>query len=324
MYLGNGSCCNGMDPAVQEQISRTMETFSADMGHIDGVQLPQRTCDNWDLIHNFQARDDDILIVTYPKAGTTWMQEVVDMVMHEADVEKCMQAPCFVRVPFIELVPPAPMLSGMDQAITMDSPRVLKTHLPLKLLPPSIWEKNSKVIYVARNAKDCLVSYFHFHRMNKGLPDPGSWESFVSAFLTGDVAWGSWFDHVIDWWKAKDRHQILYVFYEDMIEDLKREIRKVMKFLGKDLSEEVLEKIHRHTTFQAMKENPMANYSSIPSAVFNQSISPFMRKGTVGDWKNHFLVAQNDEFEEEYKRKMEGSGLNFRTQLSENRIVGHF
>ncbi|MEE6526411.1 hypothetical protein FKM82_027060 [Ascaphus truei] len=116
--------------------------------------------------------------------------------------------------------------------------------------------------------------------MNKGLPDPGSWESFVSAFLSGDVAWGSWFDHVIDWWKAKDRHQILYVFYEDMIEDLKREIRKVMKFLGKDLSEEVLEKIHRHTTFQAMKENPMANYSSIPSAVFNQSISPFMRKGT--------------------------------------------
>ncbi|MEE6519471.1 hypothetical protein FKM82_031317 [Ascaphus truei] len=172
-----------------------------------------------------------------------------------------------------------------------------------------------QVIYVARNAKDCLVSYFHFQRMNKGLPDPGSWGSYFSAFLSGDVPWGSWFDHVIDWWKAKDRHQILYVFYEDMIKDPRREIQKVMSFLGKDPSEEVLQKIQHHTSFQAMKENPMANYSTIPSFVMDHSISPFMRKGTVGDWKNHFLVAQNEIFEVEYKRRMEGNGLAFRTQL---------
>eukprot|EP00079_Xenopus_tropicalis_P014088 XP_002944661.3 PREDICTED: sulfotransferase 1C2-like [Xenopus tropicalis] len=158
-----------------------------------------------------------------------------------------------------------------------------------------------------------MVSYYYFQKISKSLPDPGTWENYFSTFLSGDVPWGSWFDHVIGWGKAMDKHQILFIFYEDMIEDPMREIRKVMKFLGKDLSEEVLENIKYHTSFQAMKENPMTNFSLHPNV--DQTISLFMRKGTVGDWRNHFSVAQNIIFDEEYKKKMEGSGLNFRTEL---------
>ncbi|KAM4697363.1 sulfotransferase 1C1-like [Rhinophrynus dorsalis] len=304
-----------MDAAAMEKMMKDMENFKFVMGHIDGVPLPESTCQIWDRIHNFQARDEDILVATYPKAGTTWVQEIVDLIMAEGDVQKSMRAPCFIKIPFLELAVPEPIPLGLDVAEKMPSPRIIKTHLPVQLVPPSFWEKNTKVVYVARNAKDCMVSYYHFQRMNKGLPDPGTWENYFSTFLFGEVPWGSWFDHVIGWWKAKDKHRILYIFYEDMIEDPRREIQKVMMFLGKDLSEDVLEKICQHTSFQTMKENPMANYSTIPTFVMDQSISPFMRKGVVGDWKNHFLVAQNEVFEEEYRRRMEGTGLAFRTQL---------
>ncbi|XP_041432894.1 sulfotransferase 1C4 isoform X1 [Xenopus laevis] len=290
-----------MDPAVTEEMVKGMENFQFTMGHIEGVSLPSTLCDVWDSICNFQAREDDILIATYPKAGTTWMQEIVDLILQEGDVQKSMRAPIFIKVPFIEIVPPKPMPSGVELAQKMASPRILKTHFPINLVPPSFLEKKVKVVYVARNAKDCMVSYYYFQKMNKILPDPGTWDSYFSAFLAGDVPWGSWFDHVIGWWKAVDKHQILFIFYEDMIKDPMHEIRKVMKFLGKDLSDEVLENIKYRTSFQAMKENPMSNYTTLPKAIFDQTISPFMRKGTVGDWKTHFSVAQNIIFDEEYK-----------------------
>ncbi|XP_077303576.1 sulfotransferase 1C1-like [Lithobates pipiens] len=285
------------------------------LGCISGVPLDQRTCDTWSDILNFQAHPKDILVAAYPKAGITWLQEIVDMIFTDGDVEKCRRAPTYDRHPFIEAVAPKPVPSGLQLAQSMKPPRILKTHLPVHVLPPSFWDQNCKVIYIARNAKDSMVSYFHFQRMNKGLPDPGNWETYFSSFLSGNVPWGSWFDHVLGWWNAKDHHQVLYIFYEDLIEDPRLEIGKVMRFLGKDLSEEVLEKIYQHTTFQAMKENPMANYSTIPSFVMDQSISSFMRKGIVGDWRNHFTVSQHIIFEEEYKRRMEGKGLVFRTQL---------
>ncbi|XP_069840588.1 sulfotransferase 1C1-like [Dendropsophus ebraccatus] len=303
-----------MDPELVKKLEEEVKNTTFKMGEIQGVPLPENSCDIWDQIYNFQARDDDILISTFPKAGTTWMQEIVDLIMLNGDVERCMRAPCFVKVPFIDLNP-KPMPSGVDAANAMESPRLLKTHLPIQLVPPSFWEKNVKVIYVARNAKDCMVSYFCFQRMNKGLPDPGTWKEYFSTFLAGNIPWGSWFDHVIGWWKAKDKYQILYIFYEDMIEDPKREIRKISKFLGKDLTDEVLDTICHHTSFDTMKNNPMANFTALPSFIFDQSISPFMRKGKVGDWKNHFLVAQNIIFDEEYQKKMEGSGLSFRTEL---------
>ncbi|XP_028914037.1 sulfotransferase 1C4-like [Ornithorhynchus anatinus] len=278
--------------------------------YVRGILQPTDTCRTWDLIWNFSAKPDDLLIATYPKAGTTWTQEIVDMIQQEGDVDKCRRAPTHQRNPFIEwIIPQFP--SGVELALEMPSPRILKTHLPVQLLPPSFWEKNCKIIYVARNAKDNLVSYYHFHRMNKALPDPGTWNEFFENFLSGKVCWGSWHDHVKGWWEVKDKYRILYLFFEDIKENPKREIRKVMEFMGKKLPEEVLDKIVHHTSFDVMKANPMANYSSIPSKVMDHSVSPFMRKGVVGDWKNHFTVAQNERFDEDYREKMADSPLVF-------------
>lgn len=299
-----------MDPEVIEKIVQEMAAFTPGMGNIEGVPMLQDICNEWDAIHGFQARDGDVVVASYPKSGTTWMQEIMDFILQEGDVEKSLRAPCFIKVPFLEMAK-----TSLELANTMPSPRLLKIHLPVHLVPPSFWEKNTKIVYVARNPKDCMVSYYYFQKSDQTLPDPGPFENYFSVFLSGNVSWGSWFDHVIGWWKAKDRHQILYIFYEDMIEDPQREIRKVMTFLEKDLSDEVLQKILQHTSFESMKKNPMVNFSVLPNSVIDQSISPFMRKGKVGDWKNHFLVSQNILFDEEYEKRMACSGLRFRMEL---------
>lgn len=108
---------------------------------------------------------------------------------------------------------------------------------------------------------------------------------------------------------------MLFLFYEDIKRDPKQEIQKVMKFMEKNLDGAVLDTIVQETTFEKMKANPMTNRSTAPKTILDQSISPFMRKGIVGDWKNHFTVAQNERFDEIYRQKMEGTSINFCTEL---------
>ncbi|XP_034991681.1 sulfotransferase 1C2 isoform X1 [Zootoca vivipara] len=282
---------------------------------IEGVLFPSILCKHWSTIQGFKARPDDLLICTYPKAGTTWIQQIVSMVQHKGDLEKCNQKPIYERMPFIEMPPIKPFLSGVEQAELMPSPRILKSHLPVQLLPPSFWEQKCKVIYVARNAKDNVVSYFHFHHMSKIMAETGTWNEFLENFIAGKVAWGSWSDHVRGWWEAKDCHPVLYLFYEDMKEDPAREIRKVVQFMGLELPESVLNQIVQHTKFESMKANPMANYSTMPSFLMDHTVSPFMRKGTVGNWKKHFTVAQSEWLDDACAQLLKGSGLNFRTEL---------
>ncbi|XP_064425415.1 sulfotransferase 1C1 [Latimeria chalumnae] len=279
---------------------------------LDGLPLSELLEANWEEVKRFKAFPDDLLIASYPKAGTTWLQEIVDMILNDGDVEKCRRAPIYDRIPFLETVEPKPIPSGLDQLAQMARPCVIKTHLPFHLTPKSFWEQDTKAIYIARNGKDNMVSYFYFDQMTTSQPDPGTWEEYFQKFLSGNLTWGSWYDHVKGWWDAKDKHRILYLFYEDVKQDPKREIQKVVRFLEKDLGEETLERIVHHTSFDVMKKNPMANYSIIPKSFFNTDVSQFMRKGVIGDWKNHFTVAQNEIFDEDYRQKMAATSLKFR------------
>ncbi|XP_076193055.1 sulfotransferase 1B1-like isoform X2 [Aptenodytes patagonicus] len=169
--------------------------------------------------------------------------------------------------------------SGTDLLATMPSPRVVKTHLPAHILPKSFWENRCKMIYVGRNAKDVAVSFYHFDLMNKFQPHPGTWAQYLEEFMAGRVAYGSWYDHVKDYWERRKDHPILYLFYEDLKEDLRREIAKVARFLGRELPEAALDTVTQHTSFEAMRDNPTTNYSMVPSHLMDQGISPFMRKG---------------------------------------------
>ncbi|XP_054849527.1 sulfotransferase 1B1-like [Eublepharis macularius] len=280
-----------------------------------GIPLMEPIAHQWAPIENFEARVDDLLISTYPKSGTTWMQEIVDLIFATGDVEKARRAPVYVRIPCLEICSPPPVPSGVDRLVNAPSPRVIKSHLPFQLLPKSFLEKNCKIIYVARNAKDNLVSYYFYDLMNRTQPDPGPWDGYVKKFMEGKVAWGSWYDHVRRCWDERANHRILYVFYEDMKEDLAHEIRRVKDFLEVELSEDIVQKIAHHTSFQIMKDNPMANYDTLPSTFLDRTKSSFMRKGEVGDWKNYFTVAQREAFDADYQRKMEGTTLRFRDVL---------
>lgn len=282
---------------------------------VRGVPLMSHIAENFDSVWAFRPDPSDLLIATYPKAGTTWTQEIVDLLLHNGDADACKRAPTPVRSPFLEICGPPPIPSGLDLLKNMDPPRFIKTHLPFQLVPPAFWENKCKTIYVARNAKDNLVSYYYFDCMNMTQPEPGTWEEYVQKFMRGELSWGSWYDHVKGYWKEKDNKNILYLFYEDMKENPRREIERIMRYLDVSVSDEVISKIVELTSFEKMKDNPMANYTCIPAPVFDHSKSAFMRKGRVGDWRNHFTPEQQKIFEEDYKEKMKDVAIPFRNLI---------
>ncbi|XP_012515302.1 PREDICTED: sulfotransferase family cytosolic 1B member 1 [Propithecus coquereli] len=288
--------------------------FRRELVDVQGIPLFWGTAEEWSTVESLEAQPDDLLISTYPKSGTTWISEILDLIYNNGDADKCKRDAIYNRVPTIELIIPG-IISGVEQLKNLQSPRLVKTHLPVQLLPSSFWKNDCKMIYVARNAKDVAVSYYYFYQMAKLQLEPGTWEEFLDKFMTGKVAFGSWYDHVKGWWEKKKDYRILYLFYEDMKENPKYGIQKLLKFLEKDMPEEIVNKILYHSSFDVMKQNPSANYTTVTKEGMDHSVSPFMRKGISGDWKNQFTVAQYEKFEEDYKRKMKGSTLQFRSEI---------
>ncbi|KAM6301521.1 sulfotransferase 1 family member D1-like [Aegotheles albertisi] len=290
------------------------EALREELGSLHGMPLYKLFIEGWPRVETFQARADDLLIATYPKSGTTWLSEILDMIYQDGSVEKCRRDAIYNRVPFLEMTVPK-MPSGVEQLEKTPSPRLVKTHLPVHLLPTSFWDKGCKVIYMARNPKDVVISYYYFYQMAKMHPDPGTLGEFLEDFMSGKVAYGSWYEHVQGWWKKKQEKQVLYLFYEDMKKDPQREVKKILQFLGKEVSEGTVAKILHYTSFQEMKKNPAANYETLPTTVMDHNISPFLRKGNTGDWKNHFTVAQNERFDQHYQEHMAGSDLHFQMEV---------
>ncbi|XP_044034963.1 sulfotransferase family 2, cytosolic sulfotransferase 2 [Siniperca chuatsi] len=247
----------------------------------------------------FTFRPDDIVIVTYPKSGTTWLQEIVPLIMSGGDPASVETIPNWDRVPWLE--------ENRASVLNLEqrpSPRMFSTHFQYNMMPPSFFERKPKVIYVMRNPKDVFTSSFHYYGMASFLVNPGPQSEFLRKFLHGKVMFGSWFDHVKSWLNAEDKERIMYISYEEMIMDLKDSVARIAQFLEKSLDNEVIEKIADRCLFKNMKQNNMSNYSAVPCEFMDQTKSEFLRKGIAGDWKNQLTVAEAEYFDAVYKDKM--------------------
>ncbi|MGH0186644.1 UNVERIFIED_CONTAM: hypothetical protein FKN15_022265 [Acipenser sinensis] len=150
-----------------------------------------------------------------------------------------------------------------------------------------------------------LISNVHQVPYLDTLENFGIRDSDVFAVTYPKSVFGSsWFDHIKEWYKHKEEFDFLYITYEEMVKDLRAAVVKISNFLGNQTDDRTIETIVDKCTFKNMRCNPSANYQMIPKVFLDHKKGEFMRKGKVGDWKNHFTVAQNERFDEVYQEKM--------------------
>ncbi|EFX84144.1 hypothetical protein DAPPUDRAFT_301389 [Daphnia pulex] len=278
-------------------------------GYVALPEYPKKA----ETVYNLKPRADDVYVLTFPKCGTTWMQELVWLVVNDCNFEKA-KAPLNIRSPFLEIC--GHVMRDVEEMEEMTEPRIIKSHLPLYLLNPKLLD-TSKVVYVARNPKDVLVSYFHYHRLIHFHQFTGDLESFADYFMSDKVYASPFFPHLLDAWSKRRHPNLLFVFYEDLKQNLRGEIEKVVSFLGKSLTEEQLTRLTQHLHVDQFAKNEAVNYEICKELGFMNNTGNFIRKGKTGDWKNHFSSELNARIDLWIESNLKGSDLTFITELDQ-------
>jgi len=216
------------------------------------------------------------------------------------------------------------------------SPRVLNTHYRLDVLPKTF--RGKKTVCVLRNPKDVAAS-FYFHRKkrvsNIGMDEKKreellaklTFSAFLGAFLfDNDCPYGRYFDYVEYMWSLRDDPNLLLVHFEDLKRDPVEVIQQVNEFIGTNRSPELVQNIAEATNFASMREGKKDSTNRLLEKTRNMkeqgeeskekrlvnSAQDIYRKGEIGDWKNHFTVADNELFDACLDRWAVGKEIPFR------------
>ncbi|XP_044522212.1 sulfotransferase 2A1 [Gracilinanus agilis] len=250
----------------------------------------------------FEVRNQDVIIVTYPRSGTHWMIDIISLIYSKGDATWIKSVPFWKRSPWIEIE------YGMEMVKNKADPRLFTSHLPIHLFPKTYFTSKAKVIYLARNPKDIIVSLYHLQKQMPFSQSCLTFEQVFEKFQQGNVPFGSWFDHIKGWLSRKDPESFLLLTYEELHQDLKASVEQICHFLGKELREKEISSVMENAVFPVVKRHILENNEHMPTENMEHIKVQIMRKGICGDWKNHFTVAQVHAFNKLYQEKMEELG----------------
>ena len=262
----------------------------------DGIAVPIFARPRQQIRDNFKIRaETDIIVATYQKSGTTWTQNILRHLLWPEDTSNKVLAD---RVPWLSY--PSPTFTEIE---AMVNPRVFKTHDPAQWIDDIVAGTRAKIVFVYRSARDVAVSYYKHMSLHPRMS--ASFQNFYRDMFRDPArcSHGLWEDHLAGYLAQRSTRNMLVLRFEDMKEDLPREIRKIAEFIGVEAKEELVQRIAEKTDFSYMKNDITCNYSHF------YKHSEFMRCGKVGAWRGYLTEEQARDLEEVEKRIYEEFGV---------------
>lgn len=138
---------------------------------------------------------------------------------------------------------------------TLPSPRLMKSHLPAYLLPKAIWNVQSKVIYIHRDAKDVVVSLYHMVGNHPTIQFNPSKSQIFSDFCDDRIYLCPFYPHIHSFKQLRHLKHVLLVSYEELSANTFASVKRISEFLECSYSDEQLEQLVQHVSFKKMRDN---------------------------------------------------------------------
>lgn len=256
-------------------------------------------------------REDDVIVATPAKSGTTWMQTIcVSLVLGPPPWGR----PLADISPWLDMnIEPVDQVHARLEAQTHR--RVIKSHTPLDGLPS---HPGVRYVCVGRDPRDVALSWDGHARnadseqtvrarvravgmddlaelgidpANPPAPPPEDPAERFCLFVDNEklsVEGGSFLGfatHMRQAWEARNRDDVLLVHYADLRADLAGEMRRVAAFLGIDVDETDWPALVEAAGFDAMRARADDLAPGTPSGIWKDN-RQFFAEARLGGWRS--------------------------------------
>jgi aryl sulfotransferase len=274
------------------------------------TELPKKTreqqCVVWDSarLNDFRFRPDDIMICTWSKTGTTWMQQLIGQLLFNGDPE--LFGTSMSVWPEFRLLPKEQWFA-MAEAQTHR--RYIKTHSPLHALP---FDPKIKYVYIGRDVRDVIWSMYHHqssftaaaYEAFNAVPDrigsplaPHNCDitNYYHTFLDHNIARGltddtEFWTHVQEFWNVRHLPNVLLVHFANLKSDFKGEAQRIARFLDIKVDDSLWPQIVGNCSLEHMRM--LAKKNEMLDVIFEGGGNSFFNKGTNGRWKEVLTPAE--------------------------------
>ncbi|MDP1556564.1 MAG: sulfotransferase domain-containing protein [Hyphomonas sp.] len=280
---------------MPEQINWPVKTREIHSHHFDST-----------IWNDLAFRDDDIIISTYAKSGTSWTQQMIAQMMFGGDPELAVAE----MSPWLDLrVPPKQV--KLPEVESQTHRRFLKTHLPVDAL---VFSPSAKYIYIGRDGRDVVWSLYNHHANANALwyealndtpgrvgppigPPPDDIRTYWHDWMEKDgyPFWPFW-ENIRSWWAIRDLPNVHMVHFADLKRDMPGEMRRMAAFLNIKIDESRWDRIVEYCRFDWMKANAT---KSVPlgGAFWDAGAEVFINKGVNGRWAETLTADESAAYE---------------------------